>query len=84
MLSLMMQLEVAAQKQKTKVSLKDSLDGKFDMSSFLIDANGLFRAGILLVSTAPAKPCDEWKDFGSAKWIYSYGAGFRHLIARMA
>lgn len=52
MLSLMMQLEVAAQKQKTKVSLKDSLDGKFDMSSFLIDANGFIP--LLTIVTEPA------------------------------
>ncbi len=25
---------------------------------------------------------DKWKDFGDAEWAYSYGAGFRYLLAR--
>ena len=28
------------------------------------------------------KAFDEWKNFGPAEWVYSYGTGFRYLIAR--
>jgi hypothetical protein len=28
------------------------------------------------------KAFDEWSEFGSAEWVYSYGTGFRYLIAR--
>jgi outer membrane protein assembly factor BamA len=28
------------------------------------------------------KAFDEWSDFGSAEWIFSYGTGFRYLLAR--
>jgi hypothetical protein len=28
------------------------------------------------------KAFDEWNEFGSSPWIFSYGTGFRYLIAR--
>lgn len=28
------------------------------------------------------KAFDEWSDFGPAKWVVSYGTGFRYLLAR--
>ena len=28
------------------------------------------------------KAFDEWKDFGSTDWVWSYGTGFRYLLAR--
>jgi hypothetical protein len=28
------------------------------------------------------KAFNDWSDFGSASWIFSYGAGFRYLLAR--
>jgi hypothetical protein len=28
------------------------------------------------------KAFNEWSDFGSANWVYSYGTGFRYLVAR--
>jgi hypothetical protein len=28
------------------------------------------------------KAFDEWADFGSADWVWSYGTGFRYLVAR--
>ncbi|PWT73790.1 MAG: hypothetical protein C5B59_12480 [Bacteroidetes bacterium] len=28
------------------------------------------------------KAFNEWRDFGSSKWVTSYGAGFRYLLAR--
>lgn len=48
----MMHLQVTAQKQKAKISFKDSLDGKFDASSFLIDANGFIPLATIITEPA--------------------------------
>lgn len=37
-----------AQKQKKSISLKDSLDGNFDLSDYIIDANGFYPYPISL------------------------------------
>jgi hypothetical protein len=28
------------------------------------------------------KAFDDWNQFGNANWIFSYGGGFRYLLAR--
>lgn len=32
--------------------------------------------------TGAGKAFNDYKDFGSSEWVYSYGTGFRYLIAR--
>ena len=43
---------VQAQKEKKKVSLKDSADGKFDLSDYIIDANGFVPVPYILTEPA--------------------------------
>lgn len=43
---------VAAQKQKKHISLKDSLDGKFDLSDYIIDANGFVPVPYIITEPA--------------------------------
>ena len=51
---------------------------------FPIHANPHAEAEELLgiTSAVSAKAFDQWSDFGSADFVYSYGTGFRYLIAR--
>lgn len=39
------------------------------------------RWSIMLYGGA-GKAFDEWSNFGPSEWVYSYGTGFRYLIAR--
>jgi hypothetical protein len=43
---------VTAQEKKKKVPLKDSTDGAFDLSDFVIDANGFIPVPILITEPA--------------------------------
>src|SRR6478736_8839290 len=43
---------VTAQEKKKPVSLKDSTDGSFDLSDFIIDANGFIPVPILITEPA--------------------------------
>ena len=43
---------VFAQKRKTNISLKDSLDGAFDLSDYIIDANGFVPVPYLITEPA--------------------------------
>jgi hypothetical protein len=36
----------------------------------------------LMLYGGTAKAFDEWDEFGDAKWIFTYGSGFRYLLAR--
>lgn len=40
-----------------------------------------FRWSLMLYSGA-GKAFDEWSKFGDADWVWSYGTGFRYLLAR--
>ena len=35
-----------------------------------------------MLYSGAGKAFDAWSDFGSADFVYSYGTGFRYLIAR--
>ncbi len=41
-----------------------------------------FRRWSIMLYGGTGKAFDDWKDFGSSKWVYTYGTGFRYLIAR--
>ena len=41
-----------AQEEKKKISLKDSLDNKFDLSDYIIDANGFVPVPYILTEPA--------------------------------
>ena len=43
---------VNAQEKKKHISLKDSTDGAFDLSDFIIDANGFIPVPILITEPA--------------------------------
>lgn len=49
---LFLQGNVYAQKEKKKVSVKDSSDGKFDLSSYIIEANGFVPIPIIVTEPA--------------------------------
>ena len=35
-----------------------------------------------MLYSGAGKAFDQWNDFGRADFVYSYGTGFRYLIAR--
>ena len=41
-----------------------------------------YRRWSLMGFGGTGKAFNEWKDFGNADWIFSYGTGFRYLMAR--
>jgi len=41
-----------------------------------------YKRWSLMLYGGTGKAFDKWEDFGPAEWIYSYGTGFRYLIAR--
>jgi hypothetical protein len=41
-----------------------------------------YRRWSIMLYGGTGKAFDEWQSFGSAEWVYSYGTGFRYLIAR--
>ena len=36
----------------------------------------------MMLFSGTGKAFDDWKDFGDADWVVSYGTGFRYLLAR--
>jgi hypothetical protein len=41
-----------------------------------------YRRWSIMLFSGAGKAFDDWSDFGSSKWVISYGTGFRYLIAR--
>lgn len=41
-----------------------------------------YKRWSILLYGGTGKAFDEWSEFGPAEWVYSYGTGFRYLIAR--
>jgi hypothetical protein len=56
--------------------------GKADILTELEARWDFIRRWSLVFFGGTGKAFDYWSDFGSSQWIYSYGAGFRYLIAR--
>ena len=55
--------------------------GKADILSELEFRFDIKRWSVMAFSGA-GKAFDEWKDFGSSKWVLTGGTGFRYLLAR--
>ena len=59
------------------------MDSQFDLSDYIIDANGFVPIPwSLMLYGGAAKAFDDWDGFSDARWLYSYGTGFRYLLAR--
>lgn len=41
-----------------------------------------YKRWSIMLYGGTGKAFDEWKNFGPAEWVYSYGTGFRYLMAR--
>jgi len=41
-----------------------------------------YKRWSLMLYGGTGKAFDKWENFGPAEWVYSYGTGFRYLIAR--
>lgn len=63
---------VPANRYQGKATILTELETRWD---FVQRWSGVFFGGT-------GKGFDDWADFGSAKWVVSYGAGFRYLLAR--
>ncbi|HEY4286601.1 MAG TPA: hypothetical protein VGN00_05835 [Puia sp.] len=63
---------VPAARYQGKADLLTELEGRWD---FIKRWSILFYGGT-------GKAFDYWGDFGSAKWVFTYGTGFRYLLAR--
>ncbi|MBV4360299.1 BamA/TamA family outer membrane protein [Pinibacter aurantiacus] len=72
--------------------LKPSLDmrgvptaryqGNADILTELEARWDFYKRWSIMLYSGTGKAFDEWKDFGSSLWVYTYGTGFRYLIAR--
>src|SRR6186713_946195 len=51
-LTLVIYTTIAAQDKKARVPLKDSLDGRFDLSNYIIEANGFIPVPIIVTEPA--------------------------------
>ncbi|RFM27309.1 BamA/TamA family outer membrane protein [Deminuibacter soli] len=56
--------------------------GKADILSELELRWDLYKRWSMMLYGGGGKAFDAWKDFGDATWVYSYGTGFRYLLAR--
>lgn len=56
--------------------------GKADLLSEMEFRWDFVQRWSLTLFGGAGKAFNEWSDFGSAEWAYSYGTGFRYLMAR--
>lgn len=63
---------VAANRYQGKADLLSELEFRWDF----------YRRWSFMLYSGAGKAFDEWSDFGSSKWVLSYGSGFRYLVAR--
>jgi hypothetical protein len=63
---------IPAARYQGKADVLTELEARFDLD----------RRWSLMAFTGLGKAFNQWSDFGSAEWVYSYGAGFRYLMAR--
>lgn len=63
---------VASQRYQGKADLLSELELRWDV----------YKRWSMMLYGGGGKAFDAWKDFGSTDWVYSYGTGFRYLLAR--
>jgi hypothetical protein len=63
---------IPAARYQGKADILTEFEGRFDITS----------RWSLMAFTGLGKAFNNWNDFGSADWVYSYGTGFRYYMAR--
>jgi hypothetical protein len=63
---------IPAMRYQGKADLLTEVEGRWDFTP----------RWSLLFFGGTGKAFDSWNDFGSEEWVYSYGSGFRYLLAR--
>lgn len=56
--------------------------GKADILTEMEFRWDVYRRWSLMLYGGTGKAFNEWENFGPAEWVYSYGTGFRYLLAR--
>lgn len=63
---------IPAERYQGKADILTELESRFDVTP----------RWSIMAFTGLGKAFNHWSDFGSADWVYSYGTGFRYLLAR--